>query len=52
MFFNIKVRLGEFLMKIGYLVEMTTIYYPERERGVYFVRTMKQWLYEQEIVSK
>ena len=52
MFFKLKMHLGEFLMKIGYLVEMTIIYYPEIERGVYFGRTMKQWQYEQKIGCK
>ena len=49
MFFNLRIRIGEFLMEKGHLAEMTTIYYPERERGVYFGRTMEQWRREQKM---
>ena len=52
MFFNLRIRIGEFLMKIGHLAEMTTIYYPERERDVYFGRTIRQWKQEQKLEEK
>lgn len=43
MFFNLKLLIGEWLFRIGYLAELTVIYCPTSKRGVYFGRTMREW---------
>lgn len=50
MFFYIKLFIGEWLYRLGYLAELTIDYYPQR--AVYFGRTMRKWKRQQKISEK
>lgn len=48
MFFKIKLFIGELLVKWNYLAELTVIYSPHSNRGVYFGRTWRRYKKDQE----